>query len=114
MQDFSSGRRRRMASVMITSSPYSLPAFASPSMSFHNKTARSDMGSVIVVMNVRTNEKVGDQLNGSTGTQLSSGSYQFKYGHGPVWTHGDWIGKFANIYFRCLDTYNLIFGDRVT
>ena len=69
-----------MASVMITSSPYSLPAFASPSMSFHNKTARSDMGSVIVVMNVRTNEKVGDQLNGSTGTRLSSGSYQFKYG----------------------------------
>ena len=98
----------------ITSSPYSLPAFASPSMSFHNKTARSDMGSVIVVTNMRTNEKVGDQLNGSTGTRLSSGSYQFKYGHGPVWTHGDWIGKFANIYFGCLDTYNLIFGDRVT
>ncbi len=28
------------------------------------------MGSVIVVMNVRTNEKVGDQLNGSTGIRL--------------------------------------------
>ena len=69
-------------------------------MSFHNKTARSDMEAVIVVKNVRSKWKVGDQLNGSTGTQLSSGSNQLKFGLGPVWTHDYWFGKFANIYFR--------------
>ena len=57
------------------------------------------MESVIVVKNVRSKWKVGDQLNGSTGTQLSSGSNQLKFGLGPVWTHDYWFGKFANIYF---------------
>ena len=56
-------------------------------MSFHNKTARSDMGAVIVVMNVRTKcESWGlVERTSSTRTQLSSGSHQLKYGHGPVW-----------------------------